>query len=140
MADPEIPTDPIEVYKRIIDDCVERAKDVGANRIRSGNSFVPQDPAAPENVLIQSLAADQRETLARMLDGARVGGMHDLLSDLTWWIEAQGLRLTYRGQSVPVDFSGMGLHGDLIGRLMQEDRWEWPEKAPSPLAPWRPRE
>jgi hypothetical protein len=138
MTDPEIPTDPAEAYKRIIDECVKFAKDVNAQRIRSGQPVVPTDAGSPENQLVKLLTGAQRETLARMLDQARSGGVHDLLSDLTWWIETQGLRLTYRGQEVPVDFSGMGLHGDYIGRLAAEDTWEWPKESPEPLQPWSP--
>ena len=132
-----IPTDPAGAYQRIIDECVEFAKDVIADRIRSGTLVVPTDPDAPENVLVRSLSGSQKETLAGMLDKARSGGVHDLLSRLTWWIESQGLRLSYRGQPMPVDFSGMGLHGDYIGRLVKEDPWDWPKKPPQPPPLWQ---
>jgi hypothetical protein len=127
MADDEIPSDPAEVYKAIIDDCVKYASDTGADRIRAGWPLSPNHPGAPEDLLVNSLSPDQRETLARMLDEARSGGVHDLLARLTWWMEAQELRWTWRGQPVPVDWSGTGLHGDYIGRLATEDRWEWPD-------------
>jgi hypothetical protein len=136
----DIPKDPAGAYKRIIDECVEFAQDVNANRIRSGEPVVPTDPKAPENLLVQSLSQAQRQTLAKMLDDARSGGVHDLLSRLTWWIMCAGLRLGYRGQPVPVDFSGAGLHGDYIGRLAAEDTWEWPKKSPMPPPPWEPNE
>jgi uncharacterized protein DUF6547 len=136
MADREVPEDPAEVYKWIIDDCVNFAKDVRAERIRSGIPYSPNDPSAPEELLLKSLSPAHRKTLAQMLDESRSGGVHDLLARLTWWIDCHGLRLTYRGQPVPVDFSGMGLHGDYIGRLDQEEKWKWPDEPPAPLPPW----
>jgi hypothetical protein len=36
---------------------------------------------------------------------------------------SQGLGLTFLGESMPVELSGAGLHGDYIGR---RDGWEWP--------------
>ena len=42
---------------------------------------------------------------------------------LTWWISSQGLGLTFWGESMPVELSGAGLHGDYISR---RDGWEWP--------------
>jgi len=136
MADREVPEGPAEVYKWIIDDCVNFAKDVNAERIRSGTPYSSNDPGAPEDLMLKSLSQAQRKTLAQMLDDARSGGVHDLLARLTWWIDCQGLRLTYRGQPVPVDFSGMGLHGDYIGRSDQQEQWQWPDEPPAPLPPW----
>jgi len=49
--------------------------------------------------------------------------MHDVLAVLTWWTNCQDVALTFRGEAMPVEQSGMGLHGDYIGRL---DGWEWP--------------
>lgn len=40
-----------------------------------------------------------------------------------WWITARDVGLTFRGEPMPVELSGMGLLGDYVGR---RDGWEWP--------------
>jgi hypothetical protein len=76
-----------------------------------------------ENRFVAGLNRSQRATLAKMLTVERQAAIHDVLAELTWWITVRDVGLTYRGRSMPVDLSGMGLHGDYIGRL---DDWEWP--------------
>jgi hypothetical protein len=61
--------------------------------------------------------------LSEMLQEERDGAIHDVLAALTWWITARGVGLTFRGQPMPVELSGMGLHGDYVGR---RDGWAWP--------------
>ena len=51
-----------------------------------------------------------------MLNDERMGAIHDALAVLTWWISSQGLGLTFLGESMPVEWSGAGLHGGYIGR------------------------
>lgn len=70
-----------------------------------------------------SLSPSQRSILAGMLSQERRGAMHDVFAELSWWISCRDVALTYRAEVMPVDQSGMGLHGDYIGRL---DDWEWP--------------
>lgn len=50
--------------------------------------------------------------------------IHDALVILTEWIDCRGLTLHLGGELMPVDRSGMGLHGDFVGRATN---WEWPE-------------
>lgn len=59
-----------------------------------------------------------------MLQEERDGAIHDVLAGLTWWIDCQEVGFTFRGESMPVDLSGMGLHGDYIGR---REGWDWPD-------------
>ena len=63
--------------------------------------------------------------LARMLHAERVAAIHDVLAVLTWWIVARGVGFTFRGETMPIELSGEGLHGDYIGRV---DNWEWPDE------------
>ena len=59
-----------------------------------------------------------------MVHDERTSAIHDVLADLTWWITTRRVGLTFNGQPMPVELSGMGLHGDYVGRL---NGWEWPE-------------
>jgi len=60
-----------------------------------------------------------------MLRTERRGAIHDVLARLTWWVECEGLGLTLDKTPMPVDLSGMGLHGDFVGRMAD---WEWPDE------------
>lgn len=115
------PTTPRDAYRRIIDECVDDTPGITAKSLVGGPPF--QNDAEIESLLV-SLTQSQREALARLFDSEREEAMHDLLSRLTWWIECAGLALTLNGEPVPVDESGMGLHGDYIGRLQD---WDWPD-------------
>lgn len=75
------------------------------------------------NTFIRSLSPSQRELLSRMLQEVRHGAIHDVLAELTWWITTRGVGLTFHGDPMPVELSGMGLHGDYVGRV---EGWEWP--------------
>jgi hypothetical protein len=123
------PTTPFEAYKAIIDQLVdETSQSIGERRLRESgvysNAKTPE--AAAGNELARSLTPEQRVTLGQMLRRERIGAIHDVLAVLTWWLLSQGVGLTFRGQSMPIDLSGMGLHGDYIGRL---DNWPWPKEA-----------
>lgn len=121
----DIPTTPLEAYKQIIDDLVERSPSVLAKRVRQNIAF-PTGSQPEFNGLLASLSAEQREVFASLLTEERQGGVHDVLAQLTWWISTRHVALTFRGSPMPVDLSGMGLHGDFIGRL---DDWAWPKNS-----------
>jgi hypothetical protein len=91
--------------------------------------FSRKAPAHREfNTFIKSLSRPQRELLSRMLQEERDGTIHDVLAALSWWIDCRELGFSFRGEPMPVDRSGMGLHGDYVGR---RDGWEWPARDPS---------
>lgn len=115
---------PVEVYKEIIDLLVSETSELGPARwvLKGIYSKAPAD--RPKNDLVENLSPDQRIVLSQMLRDARTSAIHDLLSVLSWYIECHGVGLTYRGAPMPVDLSGMGLHGDYVGRA---EGWEWPE-------------
>jgi hypothetical protein len=69
------------------------------------------------------LTTEERSLLIQMLTHERAGAIHDVLAAITWWIDCRDVGLTYRGEPMPVQLSGMGLHGDYVGR---RDGWEWP--------------
>jgi hypothetical protein len=75
------------------------------------------------NSFVQSLSTEHRQMLAQMLHAERSATIHDVLAVLSWWVEAGKVGFTFRGESMPVDLSGTGLHGDYVGR---QNDWEWP--------------
>ena len=87
-------------------------------------SYFSKAPAhARFNEFIRKLSPEDRELLAEMLQAERDGAIHDVLAALTWWLTARDVEMTFRGEPMPVELSGMGLHGDFIGR---RDGWDWP--------------
>lgn len=122
MAEPNAAND---VYKAIIDQLVNETRRLGSSSHVVEKGIFSNAPAHSEyNEFIQSLSALQRELLSKMLQEERDGGIHDALAALTWWIDCREVGLTFKGKSMPVDLSGMGLHGDYIGR---RDGWPWPD-------------
>lgn len=123
------PQTPIDVYKAIIDELVNKTRSCGSSSLVTERGIFSKAPAHQKfNDFIETLSPSQRELLSELLQEERDGAIHDLLAALSWWIDCQDVALTYRGQSMPVDLSGMGLHGDYIGR---RDGWEWPSQNPA---------
>ena len=75
------------------------------------------------NDFAASLSESQRELLSQMLQEERDSTIHDVLAVITWWIACRQVGLTFHGDPMPVELSGMGLHGDYVGR---RDGWDWP--------------
>lgn len=122
MHDPATPAD---AYKAIIDQFVNETRQLGPSSHVIEGGFFSKAPAHREfNSFIALLSDDQRELLSRMLRYERDGAIHDLLAALSWWIDCREVGLSFRGEPMPVDLSGMGLHGDYVGR---RDGWEWPD-------------
>jgi uncharacterized protein DUF6547 len=117
------PTTPIEAYKAIIDQIVEATSGVGEKLLREEGIFSRAPAAKIENAFVKSLTAEQRELLAEMIRSERISAIGTVLSNLTWWLLCRDVGLTFRGQPMPFELSGEGIHGDYIGRL---DDWEWP--------------
>jgi hypothetical protein len=124
-----MPTTPIDAYKAIIDQLVqEESQSIGERLLRElglySKSKSPE--AAAGNELARSLTPEQHVVLGQMLRQERISAIHDVLAVLTWWRLCHSVGLTFHGQPMPIDLSGMGLHGDYIGRL---NNWQWPEDA-----------
>jgi hypothetical protein len=118
------PNTPLEAYKAIIDQLVGETRLCGAGYQIAERGIFSKAPAHRHyNEFIRTLTPPQREILARMLQEERDGAIHDVLAVLTWWISARGVGLTFQGQPMPADFSGVGLHGEYVGR---REGWEWP--------------
>lgn len=126
MAARPDPTTPIAAYKAIIDQLVEDTT-FGANeRLLQETGKYSKAPAdSIANDFVASLNHQQRELLATMLRQERIGAIHDALATLTWWLLCREVSFTFRGTPMPFELSGMGLHGDYLGRL---DGWAWPSE------------
>jgi hypothetical protein len=115
---------PVDVYRAIIDQLVNETRHLGSSAHVAKHQFFSKAPAHSEfNEFIRSLTEDQRLVLARMLEEERHCAIGDLLAALSWWIDCHDVGLTYQGKPMPVDLSGMGLHGDFIARVAGD---EWP--------------
>lgn len=118
------PRTPIDAYKAIIDRLAGEVRLRGPSaRVAEHGEFSNAPDHREFNTLIQSLSPSQRELVSRMLQEVRHGAIHDVLAELTWWITAREVGLTFHGDPMPVELSGMGLHGDYVGRV---EGWEWP--------------
>ena len=118
------PSSPTEAYKAIIDQLVEQTSGVGEKLIREEGIFSRAAGAKVENAFVKSLTAEQRTLLAQMILDERVSAIGMVLANLTWWLMCRDVGLTFRGKPMPFELSGMGIHGDYLGRL---NHWEWPE-------------
>jgi hypothetical protein len=132
MSDDRQPSRPIEAYKQIIDQLVtETSHGVREKAVVREIAFSDLSDDRVFNPFIKSLSTGQRQMLAQMLHAERVAAIHDALAVLTWWVLAREVGLTFRGEPMPVELSGMGLHGDYIGRL---DDWQWPMDDTQPVS------
>jgi hypothetical protein len=52
-----------------------------------------------------------------VLKRERQRAIFDRLAVLTWWLLTRDVGIAFRGQLMPFELSGMGIHGDYIGRL-----------------------
>lgn len=116
------PATPADAYKAIIDELVTgtRLGGSGSRLARGGQLRGGERRYKP---LIDRLSESERDLLVRMLRDERNETIHDVLALLTWWIDCGGVEWSFRGQPMPVDQSGTGLHGDYVGRC---NGWEWP--------------
>ena len=130
---PPIPTEPIEVYKKIIDDLVDRTPSISGRLIAEDGVYSRGQGEFGKrmNAFVKRLSTEDRALLLEMLNSERQGAIGDVLAMLTWWITCHGLSLSVHGKPLPVELSGMGLEGDYIGRLGD---WEWPHDATEPAS------
>lgn len=78
---------------------------------------------APER--FASLSTEVQSSIEEVRREERIAAIHDVLEQLSWLIDMWDVSLVLDGSALPVDESGMGLHGDFIGRL---EGWPWPSK------------
>lgn len=120
---------PIDTYKAIIDELVDETRTGGAAFQIVDKGIFSKAPAQRRfNEFIALLSDEQRKLLSAMLQEERDGAIHDALAVFSWWVVCRKVGFTVDGQSMPVDLSGMGLHGDYVGR---REGWNWPDEGES---------
>lgn len=126
---------PLEAYENLIDLLAfgYLSKSMSAKRLIERDDFNTDNPDNREQGrFLTSLTKKQREMIALMLLEERESVIHDILAMLTWRIDGNDLQLMWKGEPMPVDISGMGLHGDYVGR---RDGWNWPADEHGHAAP-----
>jgi hypothetical protein len=116
----------IEKYKKLIDRLVERRAGVERVNVIEHSRFSPSSTDAPCNDLVSRLSAQDRQTLAQMLESARAGGMHDVLSALQAFRDLEGLEFRVHGEALPPSPFGTEMHWDFIARCQGTP---WPDEA-----------
>lgn len=112
----------LEYYKNFIDGLVEQKNGVDGKRIL-GKGYPNNEENQPYNELLASLTTEQKEVLAKLVQKARLGGIHDTLAYINEMMDCDGLVLSKNGEPFPYDeFESM--HYDFICRCEGD---EWPE-------------
>jgi hypothetical protein len=117
------PKSPAQAYRAIIDQLVTETRVSGLGPMVVEGFRSTSAMGERYNAFLESLTASQRGSLAELLQEERSGAIHDVLSALSWWISTREVALTFGDRPMPVGLSGMGLHGDYVGRCAD---WEWP--------------
>jgi hypothetical protein len=117
-------TSPQTAYRQIVDELVALTTGVAERLIRSEARFSNAPGDRHINDFVASLTVEQQQVLADICRSQRMGGIHDTLALLGWWVDCRGLVLSVEGTQLVVDENGCGPHGDYVGRL---DGWDWPE-------------
>ena len=124
---------PEVAYRQMIDSLVENTPLGSGQLVREQGRHSNAHGAIRFNEFVARLSQADRILLAEICEQERESGTHDALSELTWWILCEDLELVVKGKPLPVDQSGMGLHGDYIGRRTD---WPWPPADLKSHWPW----
>lgn len=114
-----------DTYREFIDGLVDAAPSLAARLVREEGIASKAPAAAAANELVSCLSPADRATLARILEAERAGAIHDVLANLTWWLDTGRIRWSAGQEPMPPGLEG-GLHLDFVGRL---EGWDWPDRA-----------
>lgn len=110
----------LELYKAFIDGLVKRKNGVEAKRIME-IGYPQNDDNKAINQLLAVLTPEQKEVVAKMVQEARIGGIHDTLAYITEMMDCDGLIISQEGAVYPHGpFERM--HYDFICRS-EGDEW-----------------
>lgn len=110
----------LEYYKDFIDGLVKRKNGVLGKWILE-NGYPDNEENREYNELLNSLSLEQREVLAKLVQDARIGGIHDTLAYMNEKMDCDGLVLSQNGEEFQFDeFEGM--HYDFVCRC-KGDAW-----------------
>lgn len=110
----------LKYYKNFIDGLVKRKNGVLSKWIME-KGYPNVEENRKYNELLESLSSAQKEVLAKLVQEARLGGMHDTLAYMNEMMDCDGLVLSQNGEVFPYDvFESM--HFDFICRC-EGDEW-----------------
>lgn len=110
----------LEYYKKFIDGLVEQKKGVHSKWILE-KGYPNNEDNRCYNELLASLSQEQKEILVKLVEEARLGGIHDTLAYMNEKMDCDGLVLSQNGEVFPYDeFESM--HYDFICRC-EGDEW-----------------
>jgi hypothetical protein len=110
----------LDRYKELIDALVAASQAADATWAKNG-SYLDIPDNKDINALLASLTTEQRAIIARMIQQAKVGGIHDAVVEL---LDDGGYRVSQDGVELPYQPFGTESHFDYIARLHGQ---EWPE-------------
>ncbi len=111
----------LKYYKDFIDGLVEQKNGVEGKWILD-KGYPNIEDNKSYNELLASLSPEQKEILAKLVQQARLGGIHDTLAYMNELMDCDGLVLSQNGLPFPHDeFESM--HYDFICRCEGDD-WE----------------
>ncbi len=113
----------MSVYENFIDELVEKSKQSNSKMLIDEGIYSRGLDGEKYNKFVSSLSIEQRELLAEMFKLEREGSVHEVLAELTWFIDCKNVTLNQYGKVVETGYEG-GLHQDYIGR--KSGNWEWP--------------
>ncbi len=109
----------LDYYREFIDGLVELKNGVDRKRIL-GNGYPDNEENQPFNELLAALTQEQKEVLAKLVQKARLGGIHDTLAYMNEMMDCDDLVLSQNGEAFPHDeFESM--HFDFICRCEGDD-------------------
>lgn len=110
----------LNLYKAFIDGLVKRKNGVESKRIME-TGYPQNDDNKAINKLLDVLTPEQKAVLAKMVQEARIGGIHDTLAYIDEMMDCNGLVLSQEDEVYPYDhFESM--HYDFICRS-EGDEW-----------------
>lgn len=113
----------LEIYKNFIDGLVKIRKCALVNWvIERGWPKLPENEKA--NTLLSELTSEQRVILAKIVQDARDGGIHDVLAYLNDEINLKELRIMKHGEYLAIEPYGTEMNYDWSCRLEGD---EWPD-------------
>lgn len=109
-------------YKAFIDGLVKRKNCVESRWIME-KGYPQNDDNRAVNQLLSTLTAEQRAILAKMVQDAKLSGIHDTLAYVDEMMDCDGLVLSQDGEVYPHDYFE-SMHYDFICRSEGD---AWPE-------------
>ena len=114
----------LDVYKAFIDEIVDQRRDSSARWVMEKSPWPDFPENKPINDFVSALDDSQREVLAKMLQHARDGGIHDVLGCLNELMSMERLRMAIDGIELPCEPFGSEMNYDWTCRKEGDD---WPE-------------